>query len=99
MAEGKPGRPKGGEKYGGRKKGTPNTINADLRSRISAFLDENFDEAVKTWKEIKEPIPKLKLYTDLIKFAVPSLQAVTLENKDKEKDSVEENLRKLAEDI
>lgn len=99
MADGKPGRPKGGQKYGGRKKGTPNTINADLRSRISLFLDENFDEAVKTWKEIKEPIPKMKLYTDLIKFAVPSLQSVSLNNNNKEKDSVEDSLRKLAEDI
>lgn len=36
---GKVGRPPGGQKFGGRKKGTPNKINADLKAMILGALD------------------------------------------------------------
>lgn len=99
MAEGKPGRKKGTIKTGGRKKGTPNVLTSDLRSRISSFLSDNFDEAVKQWKDIDEPVQKVKLYTDLIKFAVPTLQAVSLDATINKEESVEETLRELSEEI
>lgn len=99
MAEGKPGRKKGTTKTGGRKKGTPNVLTSDLRSRISSFLSDNFDEAVKNWKEIEEPVQKVKLYTDLIKFAVPTLQAVSLDATIKKEDSIEDDLRMLSEEV
>ena len=55
MADGKPGKKKGSPKTGGRKKGTPNVISRDLRSRISIFLDSKWDDACKAWEEIQEP--------------------------------------------
>lgn len=93
----KPGRKKGTVKTGGRKKGTPNILTSDLRSRIADFLSDNFDTAVAQWKKIEEPVQKVKLYTDLIKFAVPTLQAVSLEATIKEEESIEEKLRELSE--
>lgn len=98
MADGKRGRKKGTAKTGGRKKGTPNVLTSDLRSRISSFLSDNFDEAVKQWKAIEEPVQKVKLYTDLIKFAVPTLQAVSLDAIVNKEESVEDTLRKLSEE-
>ena len=95
MANGKVGRPKGLPKYGGRKKGTPNQVNKDLRERISMFLDDNFDEAMKAWKRLEDK-EKVKMYTDLIKFAVPTLQAVDLNATVKKEDDVEEDLKDLA---
>lgn len=34
-----PGRPKGGQKYGGRKKGTPNKVTASLKDAIMGAFD------------------------------------------------------------
>lgn len=95
MEEKKRGRPKGIKKTGGRKAGTPNKINKGLRSRISTFLDDNFDEAIESWKDITEPIHKVRLYTDLIKFAVPTLQSVDLEANVSKSTPVEDKMKEL----
>ena len=50
---------KGHKKIGGRKPETPNKVKKDLRTRISMFLEDNFDEAIDTWKGIKEPKEKV----------------------------------------
>ena len=92
----KGGKPKGLPKTGGRKKGTPNAVSRDLRARISAFLDENFDTAVKAWKQLNDPKDKLKLYIDLACFGVPKLQAVQLEADIRKEGSVEDDLRQLS---
>lgn len=97
MADGKVGRPKGLPRYGGRKKGTPNKVNKDLRERISMFLDDNFDDAMKAWKNLEDK-DKVKMYTDLIKFSVPTLQAVSLDANIKKEDSVEDDLKELAQE-
>jgi hypothetical protein len=89
------GRKPGTPKTGGRKPGTPNRINKDLRARISAFLDDNFEEAVKSWREIEEPVQKIKLYTDLIKFAVPTLQSVDLEANISKSIPIEDKMKQL----
>lgn len=97
MANGKVGRPKGLPKYGGRKKGTPNQINKDLRERISMFLDDKFEDAVKAWEKLEDK-DKVKAYTELVRFSVPTLQAVALEATMKKEDNVEDDLRELAEE-
>lgn len=97
MANGKVGRPKGLPRYGGRKKGTPNKTTKDLRERISIFLEDNFEDAMKAWKKLEDK-DKVKLYTDLIKFSVPTLQSVDLNATVKKEDEVEEDLKELSED-
>ena len=94
-------RPKndGKGRLGGRQKGTPNTIHNNLRERISVFLTDNWDEAVKAWKDIDEPKDKLKLYIDLASFGVPKLQAVQLDATINKTDSIEDDLRQLSEDL
>lgn len=89
---------KGHKKIGGRASETPNKIKKDLRTRISMFLEDNFDEAIDTWKSIGEPKEKVKLYIDLMKFGVPTLQAVSLDATISQEDSVEEDLMELSEE-
>jgi hypothetical protein len=93
--QGEKGRKKGAPKTGGRKPGTPNRINKDLRARISTFLDDNFEEAVKSWREINEPVQKVRLYTDLIKFAVPTLQSVDLDANVSKSTPIEDKMKEL----
>jgi len=40
MANGRPGKPKGSPKTGGRKKGTPNRISGDIKKMILDALDD-----------------------------------------------------------
>ncbi len=89
---------KGHKKTGGRKPNTPNRVKKDLRARISMFLEDNFDEAVDAWKSIQEPKEKIKLYVDLMKFGVPTLQAVSLDATISKEDSVENDLKELSEE-
>lgn len=93
MAESK-SRKKGSTKTGTQKKGIPNEISNDLLMRIAGFLGDNFDEAAQAWKDIAEPIQKVKLYTDLIKFAAPTLQPTESEA-DKPSYSLEDKMREL----
>ena len=97
MADGKAGRPKGLPRYGGRKKGTPNKVNKDLRERISMFLNDNFDEAIKSWKNLEDK-DKVKAYTELVRFSVPALQAISLDANITKEDSVEDDLKELSEE-
>lgn len=91
----KPGVPKG-VRIGGRKKGTPNKVTKDMRERISAFLEENWEEAERAWAEIKDPRDKLRLFIELASFAVPKMQAVSLDARVSAADSVEDDLCRLA---
>ena len=89
---------KGHKKIGGRKAETPNKVKKDLRTRISMFLEDNFDEAINTWKGIKEPKEKIKLYVDLMKFGIPTLQAVSLDATITQENSVEDDLKELSKE-
>lgn len=87
-----------GTRYGGRTKGTPNKVSGELRKRIASFLEERWDEAVNEWENIKEPKDKVKLYIELMAYVMPKLQSVTLEGSLNTSSSVEEDLKKLAND-
>lgn len=89
------GAPKG-TRYGGREKGTPNKVTKELRERIKGFLDDNFEEAVKTWKDIEDPKDKMKLYNELIPFAVPKMASVQVSG-EVSTTSVEDRLKELSE--
>lgn len=89
----------GKPKTGGRAAGTPNKSTASVRQRISQFVEDNFDEAVATWKQIEDPKDKLKAYTDLCTYAVPKLQAIQLDANVSSQSSVEDDLKALSQDI
>lgn len=86
-------------KTGGRKKGTPNKINSGLRDKIAGFLDNNFDDAMNEWKKIKDPAQKVRTFCDLMKYAVPTLQSVSLDAIiEKKADDIENKLKELSEE-
>ena len=89
---------KGHKKIGGRKSDTPNKVKKDLRTRISMFLEDNFDEAMEAWKGLTDGKEKVKLYIDLMKFGLPTLQAVSLDATINKDDSVEEDLKDLCQE-
>ncbi len=88
---------KGHKKIGGRKTETPNKIKKDLRTRISMFLEDNFDEAVKEWKSIEDSKNKVRLYIEFAKFVIPALQSISLDANMTKQDSVEDDLQELSE--
>jgi hypothetical protein len=69
-----------------------------LRGIIHQFVTENFDEAIRLWQSIEDPEKKVKLYLDLCAFVLPKLQAVQADINVSKVSSIEEDLKKLAEE-
>jgi len=81
----------------GRPKGTPNKITGKVRESINQFIEDNFDEVVRTWKSL-EPRDKLNFYRDLIQYAIPKMQTMAIQTDfdrltDEELDRIIEELR------
>ena len=57
----------------GRPKGALNKAGKELRELISNFLVENFEEVQSSFANL-EPKEKIKVYCDLLVFAVPRLR-------------------------
>ena len=70
--KGKSGNPQG------KPKGTKNKINADLRKRITDFLNGEFETITEDFRNL-EPKDKLKFYTDILNYGLPKLQTTSLE--------------------
>jgi hypothetical protein len=75
-----PGFPAKRVKTGGRAKGTPNRITADVRSALRD-LAENNASRVQTWLDAvaeENPAEALRLYLALARFVVPVLSAAAI---------------------
>ena len=62
-------------KTGGRLKGTPNKVTADVRAAIAAFAEANV-EKLQTWLDAvaeKDPGRALDLFARLLEYSVPKL--------------------------
>ena len=57
----------------GRPKGAKNKVNAELKQLIQDFLEKNWKDLQKQYKELS-PRDKMKLFTDLLPYVVPKLQ-------------------------
>lgn len=62
----------------GKPPGTKNKVNAELREMISDFLNGEFDTIKADFKKL-EPKDRMKVYTDLLNYGLPRLQATTLD--------------------
>ncbi len=60
----------------GRPKGSQNRAGGKLREVISDFLENRFEDVVNDFEQL-EPKDRIKVYTDLLQYGVPKLQAVT----------------------
>lgn len=70
------GRKKGTPKTGGRKVGSENKIQAELRGRIKLFLDDNFDDIKKDFGKL-EPEKRIALYEKLLNYVIAKKTDVT----------------------
>lgn len=66
-----------GKKFGGRKKGTPNKTTKDLRSWLTAFLENKQQQIEKDWHKLT-PSQRINLFERLLKFVLPTLQSAEL---------------------
>lgn len=60
----------------GRPKGSKNKAGEGLRNLISDFLEQKFDQVTNDFEQL-EPKDRIKVYTDLLQYSVPKLQAVS----------------------
>lgn len=72
------GRPKGCIKTGGRKKGTPNKVQADLKRWLNDFLTDERERIQNDWLKLAPP-QRVELYSRLLSYVVPKQQAVSVE--------------------
>ena len=72
------GRAKGCTKTGGRKKGTPNRVQADLKRLLNDFLNDERERMQNDWLKLAPP-QRAELYCKLLSYVVPKQQAVSVE--------------------
>lgn len=65
-----------GQQGGGRKKGTPNKVTAEVKELIASFIDGNWKNFESAYKEIKDPERKCKIYLELLPYVTPKLASV-----------------------
>ena len=87
---------------GGRPKGTPNKITAELRDWISNFIDSNREQIQQDWETL-EPKDRVVLFEKLLKYALPTLQSTNLTTDferltDQQIDTIIENLKTATND-
>ena len=72
-------REKGTPKTGGRKKGKPNRVTADLREWINELLDDNRQLFIDDLGKI-EPYQRLAMLEKLMAYIIPKMAAITAQD-------------------
>ena len=88
-----------GKKTGGRQAGTPNKVTGAVRGAISRMLDDYFNSATFE-QDIAELEPKdrVAVMEKFAAYAVPKLQATSLEMTVESKKTIEDTLVELSAD-
>jgi hypothetical protein len=73
------GKPKGSKKSGGRIMGTPNKSTKKVKEVLTQFIDEKFPDVITAWDGL-EPVDKVKTYISLVKYVMPTLASVKVED-------------------
>lgn len=81
---------KGQKKTGGRKKGTPNKITAEIRSKLEDILNEQTDTIKEDIMKLS-PKDRVRAYTELLKYAIPTKKDIEIQ------DNTPETLRQFLE--
>ncbi len=61
---------KGHPKYGGRKKGTSNKVNVEIRSRLKLFIEDNIDKLQKDLDTL-QPFQMLQIMLKMFDLVLP----------------------------
>ena len=68
-------------RLGGRAKGTPNKVTVERRALIASFVEKNWDDFEKNFKEIKDPVRKCDIYMSMMQYYAPKLAAIDYKDK------------------
>jgi hypothetical protein len=60
----------------GRPTGSKNKAGEGLRILLSDFLERKFEQVINDFEQL-EPKDRIKVFTDLLQYSVPKLQAVS----------------------
>ena len=66
-------------KTGGRKQGTPNKINNDIKEVINEFISNNISDIQNVYSGL-EPKEKMQYLIKLLDYSIPKLKAIEVEN-------------------
>lgn len=88
-----------GKKTGGRKKGTVNKVTALSKDIISSMLADYHVTGLmdKDFMSLK-PMERLQIAEKMMQYVMPKIQSVSLDVTEETVQTIEERLRKLAED-
>lgn len=86
-----------GRKTGGRQKGTPNKATGTQRDFIRGVIDEMQPNIMRDIKML-DPKDRLGIYLKLTEFVLPKLSAVDMNIAAPQIQSIEDTLKKLAEE-
>lgn len=92
----KPGKKPGTPKSGGRKKGTPNKVTKDIRSRIAEFIEGNFETYCDKMSEL-DGRDYVRAYNDMCQYVLPKLQSVAVDAVVEKAKTIEDKLQELSE--
>ena len=84
-----------GYKTGGRRRGSANHITRLTRELLTDFMTENYDG----FKDAMAQLPAIdfvRAYISIIKYVVPTLQSVSMEQNKSKQTTIEETLIKLS---
>lgn len=70
---------KGHRKIGGKQKGYESPMKKEFRVLLSDFCFSNFEDFKKALLEC-EPKDYCRFYLDMVKYIIPTLQSITLDN-------------------
>ncbi len=90
-------KPRGTPKTGGRKKGSTNKTTQLTRELFSEYVNGNFDEFKLKMKEL-DPDKYCRVYIDMCRYVMPSLQAVALDATIESQRTIEDLLIELSAD-
>lgn len=90
--------PKKRKKYGGRTKGTPNKVTADMRATIKSLLDEYSGSGMMSSDFLNlDGKDRLMVAEKLMQYAIPKLQATTIDVSEQAQKTIEDTLLELSQ--
>jgi hypothetical protein len=61
-----------------RRKNKPNKFTKQTKELLATFVNSNMEQAQEIFDEIANPVDKLKILSSMLKYVVPTLNSITV---------------------